>query len=93
MLIDTNLALKLIFALTLLTFLLFGFDKLMATNGGRRVPEKTLLLLCVTGGWLGGLAGMLLFRHKVSKTEFKIAFVGTILANVAVSYLIFFPLQ
>ena len=54
--------------LNFLNFLLFGYDKFQAKRGGWRIPEKVLLGLI--GGGLGGLAGMLVFRHKTRKNIF-----------------------
>ena len=49
--------------INLVTFLVFGFDKLKAKykekhEGARRVPEKTLFLLAALGGSVGALLGM-----------------------------------
>jgi uncharacterized membrane protein YsdA (DUF1294 family) len=65
--------------LGLITFLTYGYDKLQAKRGGRRVPEPALLLLSVIGGALGGWAGMLIWRHKTNHAGFWAAqVVGTI---------------
>lgn len=48
----------------LITFITYGIDKKKAKNGGMRVPEKTLLFMSLFGGGIGGLLGMLTFRHK-----------------------------
>ena len=56
--------------LSFLNFLLFGYDKFQAKRGGWRISEKVLLGLCLFGGGLGGLAGMLVFRHKTRKNIF-----------------------
>ncbi|HCO19632.1 MAG TPA: DUF1294 domain-containing protein [Flavobacteriaceae bacterium] len=56
------------------SFLLFGFDKRNATRGGYRISEFVLLLLSFLGGSVGSLLGMFIFRHKISKTSFKIKF-------------------
>ena len=53
-------------ALTLITFIIYGIDKLKAKNGGWRIPEKTLILMSLLGGGLGGIIAMNLFRHKTS---------------------------
>ena len=56
---------------SVLTFLLFAYDKFRSSKSGRRVPEFQLLAVAALGGWLGGLAGMLIFRHKTAKGSFK----------------------
>lgn len=61
----------------------YALDKLAALRGGNRVRERTLHLLALAGGWPGGLAGQLLFRHKFSKPSFLIGFWLTVLANGA----------
>ena len=58
--------------LSVLTLLLFGWDKLMAKLGRRRIPEASLLLACLAGGAAGGLVGMALFRHKIRKPRFRL---------------------
>jgi uncharacterized membrane protein YsdA (DUF1294 family) len=57
------------------TFLLFGFDKWRAgRSGARRIPESSLLWASAVGGWPGGLLGIVLFRHKSSKSSFLFKF-------------------
>ena len=58
--------------LNVINFLLFGYDKFQAKKGGWRIPERLLLSLSLLGGGIGGLAGMLVFRHKTRKTYFWI---------------------
>ena len=53
-----------------ITFVAFGIDKWCAIKDRWRIPEAVLLGLCCLGGTLGGLLGMLLFRHKIRSTEF-----------------------
>jgi len=55
-------------------FLFFGFDKLRAVIGGFRVPELVLHGLALLGGGAGGLAGIVLFRHKIRKAGFQAVF-------------------
>ena len=52
--------------INIVTFVVFGLDKLLAKHPRfrQRVPEKNLLLLAVVGGSVGALLGMLVFRHK-----------------------------
>ena len=51
-------------ALNLLLFLLMGWDKRQARQGGRRVPENRFFLLAALGGSPGAIAGMYCFHHK-----------------------------
>ena len=55
---------------SLLTLILFGWDKLMAVKNRWRIPEAALLAAALFGGGAGGLAGILLFRHKIRKPLF-----------------------
>lgn len=66
----------------LLTFLIYGGDKLAARKGWRRVPEATLLLFGALGGWLGALAAQQLFRHKTQKQPFKTWFILSVALNL-----------
>ena len=50
--------------ISLVAFFLYASDKAKAKRGKWRIPEKVLLLLSFFGGAVGGLSGMLLFRHK-----------------------------
>jgi uncharacterized membrane protein YsdA (DUF1294 family) len=59
---------------SVVTFLAFGWDKWRASRGAERISELTLVLLSALGGWPGGLAGMILFRHKTAKWSFKLKF-------------------
>ncbi len=59
---------------SLVAFVVYGWDKRRARTNGRRVPEKTLHLLALLGGWPGALAGQKAFRHKTQKTGFQIVF-------------------
>ena len=57
-------------AVTAITFLTYGYDKLVAGTGATRVPERVLLTLAFAGGTVGALLGMRLFHHKTSKESF-----------------------
>jgi len=60
--------------LSLVTFVVYGFDKRRARLDGRRVPEKTMHLLAFLGGWPGALAGQRTFRHKTQKVSYQLLF-------------------
>lgn len=53
-------------------FFLYALDKKQAQIGGRRIPERTLHLTALVGGFLGGLFGRAVFRHKTRKPVFLI---------------------
>jgi uncharacterized membrane protein YsdA (DUF1294 family) len=59
--------LGLILGLNLSAFAAMGLDKRQAQIDGRRISERTLLLLAWAGGGLGAVAGQALFRHKTRK--------------------------
>lgn len=59
---------------SVIAFFAFGHDKWRAGRAGQRTPEATLALLGALGGWLGGLLGMNVFRHKTSKWTFKLKY-------------------
>ena len=58
----------------IITFLMMGFDKHEAKKGNWRVSEKTLFMLVVLGGSIGGILGMFTFRHKTKKWYFRFGF-------------------
>ena len=69
-------------AVNLLLFLTMGMDKRAARRGARRVPERVLFALAVIGGSLGGVLGMVIFRHKTRKPLFAIGFPLLLLAQM-----------
>ena len=75
----------------LLTFILYGVDKRKAQKGAWRVPEKTLLLLPLLGGSVGGILGMQAFRHKTKHWYFKFGLPAMLVLQAALAvYLIWF---
>jgi uncharacterized membrane protein YsdA (DUF1294 family) len=54
----------------LITFMLFGLDKLRAGAGSWRISEGTLLAWAFFGGSVGAYAGRAVFRHKTRKQPF-----------------------
>ena len=69
---------------SVLTFVIYDGDKMAARKGWRRVPESTLLVLGLVGGWPGAVVGQQLFRHKTQKQPFKTYFFITIVLNIGV---------
>ncbi len=57
--------------INVLSFLIYGLDKLKAKYHKWRISEKTLLLLAILGGAYGSYFAMILFHHKTRKPLFK----------------------
>ena len=70
-------------AINLTAFLVFGWDKLMAKLGKRRVPERTLFLLAGLLGSVGAWLGMQIFRHKTKHTSFVVGIPAILVAQMA----------
>jgi uncharacterized membrane protein YsdA (DUF1294 family) len=62
--------------INLFTLIIWGYDKQMAKKNSQRISEKRLLLLVFFGGFLGGILGIVLFRHKIAKRIFLLKFTG-----------------
>jgi uncharacterized membrane protein YsdA (DUF1294 family) len=54
------------------TAVAYAYDKMSARRGGRRVRERTLLLLDLLGGVAGGWIVFLGMRHKTLHRRFRI---------------------
>ncbi|KZX55868.1 hypothetical protein A3712_06100 [Vibrio sp. HI00D65] len=65
------------------TFFVYAKDKRAAINGNWRVPEKTLHIFSVAGGWLGALIAQDKLRHKTQKQPFRAIYWLTVVINVA----------
>ncbi|MFD2908575.1 DUF1294 domain-containing protein [Flavobacterium ardleyense] len=76
----------LILLLNLITFIIFGYDKQLAKNRTNRISERSLFLLMVFGGIIGGILGMLVFRHKTNKNSFKLVVFGIVILQLALLY-------
>jgi len=58
--------------LNLITFGVFGIDKLRARLNLTRISEKTLLALAIAGGSVGAVFAQKLFRHKTRKFRYRV---------------------
>lgn len=58
-------------AWSVITCLVYGFDKLRAQRNQWRVAELTLNLLSLVGGFGGAWIGMFWFRHKTKHVAIK----------------------
>lgn len=73
----------LVVVMSAVTFGLYASDKRAAVEGRWRVPESTLLVAGLFGGWPGGLLAQRLLRHKTRKRGFLALFWLTVLVDVA----------
>lgn len=74
---------------SILTFLVYWFDKSAARHGQWRTKESSLLLLGLAGGWPGAVVAQRVLRHKSRKQQFQVAFWGTVVMNsVALGWLV-----
>jgi len=68
--------------MSLLTFVLYAEDKSRARKGKWRLPEKTLHLCELMGGWLGAFVAQRRLRHKSSKVAYQRVFWVIITAHL-----------
>ena len=80
-----------LFIMSLISFLMMGWDKRCAKRGSWRISEKALFLSAILMGAVGGTLGMKLFRHKTKHWYFKLFF--PMLAVVQVALVIYFFLR
>ena len=57
-----------------LAFALFWMDKRRASRGQWRIPERTLHVVEILGGWPGAWTAQRVFRHKWRKTPYMVVF-------------------
>jgi uncharacterized membrane protein YsdA (DUF1294 family)/cold shock CspA family protein len=65
-----------------LTFIAYRMDKARAEKDERRVPENTLHLLELLGGWPGALVAQQWLRHKTGKVSYQVIFWLIVMAHV-----------
>ena len=73
-----------ILLISVLTALLYIWDKRSAIKDRRRISEKTLLTCSALGGWPGALIAGKSIRHKTQKISYRIRFVVCAIINVVV---------
>lgn len=57
--------------INVITFIVYGIDKLKAKKGKWRIPEATLLLLAIIGGSIGAWCGVKVWHHKTLHKKFR----------------------
>jgi len=61
-------------AISLFTFIAYRSDKRRAEAGEWRIPESTLHMAELAGGWPGAFLAQRTFRHKISKVSYLVVF-------------------
>jgi uncharacterized membrane protein YsdA (DUF1294 family) len=79
------LALAWLIAVNLVTWRAFAHDKAQAIQGGWRVPENTLLLMALLGGWPAAKLAQRRLRHKTRKQPFGSLLHLSIAGNLALA--------
>jgi uncharacterized membrane protein YsdA (DUF1294 family) len=72
--IDWRLLVGVPIALSLFAFVAFRIDKRRAEAGEWRIPEATLHMSELLGGWPGSFLAQRTFRHKTSKASYQVEF-------------------
>lgn len=77
-------------AVSLFTLLAYRTDKRRAEAGEWRIPESTLHMAELAGGWPGAFLAQRIFRHKISKVSYQVVFWIIVLLHqmAALDYLI-----
>ena len=68
--------------INIISFVIFGIDKLKAIKNRYRISERFLFSLALLAGGAGCLAGMIIFRHKIRKPLFFLGIPAIIIAEV-----------
>jgi uncharacterized membrane protein YsdA (DUF1294 family)/cold shock CspA family protein len=76
---------------SLLSFIMYFFDKSAARKGAWRTQENTLHLLSLAGGWPGALIAQKKLHHKTKKQSFRYIFWITVLLNCGAFAWLFTP--
>ena len=69
--------------INVLTFFLYGIDKLKAKRARWRISEATLIWLAVFGGSIGALLGIKAWQHKTQHAKFKYGIPIILLMQIA----------
>lgn len=72
---------------SLITFIIYGYDKRAAAAGKWRISEWAIHLMELIGGWPGGLIGQPIFKHKINwGKEFRFKVVSLMIRVVHLGY-------
>lgn len=71
-----------IIVINVMAFIVMGIDKKRSVEGGRRMPERNLIMLAALLGAPGIYLAMLIYRHKTHKPSFRFGVPLLILWNI-----------
>ena len=80
--ISLSIIISYLISINLVTFLYYGFDKMIAGSESVRIPELVLHSLALAGGSPAGLLAQKLFRHKTIKTSFQITYWAIVILQI-----------
>ena len=87
LLAKTSASIIIVYAvLSLLSYLVYAWDKSSAKKGRWRTSESTLHLLALAGGWPGAAIAQQHLRHKSQKKDFRFIFWLTVIINILALY-------
>lgn len=72
--VDWRLLVGIPLVVSVLTFVVYNRDKRRAETGSWRIPESTLHLAELAGGWPGAFLAQRILRHKTSKLSYQVEF-------------------
>lgn len=78
--------------MSLLAAALYVADKRAAVEGRWRVPEQSLILVGLIGGWPGAVVAQQVVRHKTRKAAFRVEFWASVGLNVIAFIVVVSPL-
>ena len=70
--------------INIVTFLVYGIDKLKAKKAQGRIREASLLMLAILGGSIGAWLGMKVWHHKTLHKKFRYGIPAIIIIQLAV---------
>ncbi|KAF2836525.1 DUF1294-domain-containing protein, partial [Patellaria atrata CBS 101060] len=59
---------------SIIAIVVYRKDRVAAPRGEWRVPERTLHMTELAGGWPGALLAQYIFQHKTSKVSYQFEF-------------------
>ncbi len=69
-----------------------GIDKYKAKKDLWRIPEATLMTVCLLGGGIGTIFGMYKFRHKTKKLKFSVGMPTILISEILIIFYIVFKI-